>query len=561
MDWNLALFQILQGTSEMISNPRVSQYTFTLLSLFLGVISFFFLVKQQEAISSWLIDDAGISFAFSRNLLKGELVHQLGAPPVEGFSNPLWVILVSAILAIYPSDISILKSLSWCFFIYIFIRLTWAGRSDKKILFKHSLIFFFLAINPSIFIWSFSGLENGLLLLLGIELLLIISSKTITTISSATAAGVIASLLCLTRPEGLIYSLVYPTCAIIAYKRKGSLSNSSVTIALLIPFITFTCYSIFRYFYFGDLVANTYYAKAIPLTVRINDFLSISDEFLVKTQNLLQVCFSVKQIALLLFPIGIMTFESLRKHPLLWSEVKPLLVFLTISYFVYLYLPSDWMPEFRFATLFFPCFYWLFTTIFLQEFSFVRSLFLLLLIIICLQGSAQRFQRFIECPTISISEVQERNRYFTAWSNYAALTNKPSILIADIGGALIDDTLTIVDLGMLCDKTIAKTLGESNIALNKEKFWDYIFREKKPLFISTRAYHSWIADLDSDPRFRADYTPIHEYKDLWILQKKNSIQYSGDYIRKEVVQDNYILEKMRNDAKMLYYPFDTPSIK
>jgi len=42
----------------------------------------------------WIIDDAGISFAYTRNLVQGYgLVSQAGLEPVEGYSNFTWVIL------------------------------------------------------------------------------------------------------------------------------------------------------------------------------------------------------------------------------------------------------------------------------------------------------------------------------------------------------------------------------------------------------------------------------------------------------------------------------------
>ena len=44
----------------------------------------------------WLIDDAGISFAYSRNLAQGfGLVAQPGVPRVEAYSNFLWVVLLA----------------------------------------------------------------------------------------------------------------------------------------------------------------------------------------------------------------------------------------------------------------------------------------------------------------------------------------------------------------------------------------------------------------------------------------------------------------------------------
>src|SRR5262245_36344248 len=50
----------------------------------------------------WMIDDAGISFAYARNLAHGAgLTIQPGIAPVEGFSNPLWTLMVSAFYSLH----------------------------------------------------------------------------------------------------------------------------------------------------------------------------------------------------------------------------------------------------------------------------------------------------------------------------------------------------------------------------------------------------------------------------------------------------------------------------
>jgi hypothetical protein len=42
----------------------------------------------------WVVDDAAITFSYARNLADGHgLVLQPGAAPVEGYSNPAWLVL------------------------------------------------------------------------------------------------------------------------------------------------------------------------------------------------------------------------------------------------------------------------------------------------------------------------------------------------------------------------------------------------------------------------------------------------------------------------------------
>jgi hypothetical protein len=45
----------------------------------------------------WLVDDAAITFAYSRSLSEGlGPVVQPGAAPVEGYSDPTWLVLLTA---------------------------------------------------------------------------------------------------------------------------------------------------------------------------------------------------------------------------------------------------------------------------------------------------------------------------------------------------------------------------------------------------------------------------------------------------------------------------------
>ena len=48
------------------------------------------------AFAAFFIEDAAITFSFSRNLIEGEgLVTYAGGERVEGYSNPLWTFLIA----------------------------------------------------------------------------------------------------------------------------------------------------------------------------------------------------------------------------------------------------------------------------------------------------------------------------------------------------------------------------------------------------------------------------------------------------------------------------------
>jgi len=49
----------------------------------------------QRFTGTWIVDDAGLTFAYARSLSSGDgLVLQPGAAPVEGFSSPAWMALL-----------------------------------------------------------------------------------------------------------------------------------------------------------------------------------------------------------------------------------------------------------------------------------------------------------------------------------------------------------------------------------------------------------------------------------------------------------------------------------
>ena len=68
------------------------------LARWIAVAAVLVFLAQASLSWSWVIDDAGISLAYSRTLAAGEgLRAQPGAPPVEGFSNPLWMLAFAAL--------------------------------------------------------------------------------------------------------------------------------------------------------------------------------------------------------------------------------------------------------------------------------------------------------------------------------------------------------------------------------------------------------------------------------------------------------------------------------
>jgi hypothetical protein len=103
-----------------------------------------------------------------------------------------------------------------------------------------------------------------------------------------------------------------------------------------------------------------------------------------------------------------------------------------------------------------------------------------------------------------------------------------SLLAPDLGGTLLYSNLQVYDLGGLCDRTIARSIGR-----DRKTFHEYVFGRLRPTFIHLQST-SWadLALLDSDPRFRRDYVPIREgttYERAMVR-----LQY-GDWVRRDAL--------------------------
>lgn len=514
------------------------------------------LILQAWSLRVWVVDDAAISMSYARSLWYGwGLVPQFGAPRVEGFSNPLWVLLLSPFSG-FQSAFLIAKSLSLLLTNVAACRLASVVETATNTRWAGWFAALLLAMQPSVTIWAQSGLENAFTLMLGVELLFCLVQAHRMQTGTGVRAGVIAGLLAVTRPEGIAYAWLYPvTCLLAASPRSWRVSREagqclSISVAIWIG------YGVFRWFYFGAWLPNTYLAKGGVTTARVRGLL-LFDPYVLQTWRTLFASlwgrFDGWWIPLTVALITVGAWRRIGRGQLLPAG---LLVIVVLG--LQVLLPADWMDEHRLATLFYPAIYALFA-VGLASWP-RRSLAIgLAAISVCLAAwqGVERYASFVAHPNISVSEVTERSQTFERWASHLGL-RRASILTADVGGILLRDRLIAVDLGMLVNRPIALALGEYRQDPDRNAFRQYVFDEVRPDFISTRAYHAWLADLDADSRFRRDYVPIREYVDSWVMERYDRRVFSGDYVRRLLVADRLdALQAMRREAEYFHYPFCT----
>lgn len=484
---------------------------------------------------NWIIDDAGISYAYSRNFASGYgFVSQPGMSPVEGFSNFTWVVLLTPFFSLKTFDPLItpkITSFILVLFSYVIIYKIFLQVSNYPV-FGTFFTLLFLSSNTSFVIWTVSGLENPLYVMLIVTVLWKIIDYGVckNPAESAITIAILSSLCALTRPDGILYAGIFPVFAFIDFlSRKTSHKKLYISLFLYVGVfvLVFGSYVFFRYLYFGDIFPNTYYAKGGAISLSILNWL-------VKIKALLVSVGINKYLFIIVFSASI--YLGIKKD--IPQKLWGLTITLLISLLIYILLPDDWMREFRFATPFFALFYIFIYSLSELVYEKIRLnriangvivTFLLLLVLTSIPSFFQRSTDFAKNPTVPFTMVAQLYGYrYNEYAKVLGISNG-SMLVPDLGGTLYYSHLKVYDLAGLTDKVIARNLGRNQI------FYDYVFDTIKPTFINTHDWWAYVSNFDKDPRFRRDYVAIYETNDRWIVEGAGESIFSGDYVRKDAI--------------------------
>lgn len=474
----------------------------------------------------WLIDDAGISFAYAKNLATGHgFVSQPGREPIEGISNPLWTMLLSvaywAGMAFTASAIKILSSvlifgsfLAICASVSLLIK-------DATRHFIAASALLLISANPAFVIWSISGLENPLMVLLGSVLLfccgMTITRKTDAPFprSLALSAGLISAALALTRPDGIVYSAAFPlilTGALLKHQGFKSIVRpiTAYSLALLIPL---GIYLSFRFWYFGDLLPNTYYAKPGTSLGQVRELLTLQPN---GTAKFAEMAIAVAPALPIAIPgaIFLSVFSTVRgKMAHNMSGIHMLTLLMVLSITSYMILPSDWMAEFRFATLAVVYFYILILVLAHQALSataIINYRWILLFATATLLLSYSYFdfrfraERFARNPTAPLKTVFLNFKPLETLAEKIAL-KQPSLLIPDLGATLMYSKFHVLDLAGLCDREMARMTYRG---ATPAEFSNYILSTLRPDFVQAQGWWAYKAGLEKHPDFKRSYIDL-----------------------------------------------------
>ncbi|MCW5874571.1 MAG: hypothetical protein KIS88_07995 [Anaerolineales bacterium] len=218
------------------------------------------IIVQGEPMHA-LFDDAMISMQYAKNFAHGDgLVWNVGGERIEGYSNPLWV-LVMAVVHLFPLQLTetsfYVKLISLaCLFINLFMVKGLAEHFSKNRIVPLTAIFltgFYYSLNN----WAIQGMEVGFQAVL-LSSALLLGLRGLQRDRFQPWMYVLFGLLVVLRMDSVAPALA-ATAAFAwidpANRRKhllgGALSVFGVLLAL----------TAWRYVYYGELLPNTYYLK------------------------------------------------------------------------------------------------------------------------------------------------------------------------------------------------------------------------------------------------------------------------------------------------------------
>ncbi|MFN4363816.1 hypothetical protein [Chryseobacterium hispalense] len=230
-----------------------------------GYYSFFLFILVIFSLGCYyyypfLSDDSLISLRYVQRFIDGKGLTWNDGLPVEGYSNLLWILIISFLgklgmdLILAARILGIACSIGTLAVISSYFN---AKNSKKEYVF---LAVFLLVTTPCFTVWAIGGLEQPLYIFL-LTLTLTEVSKIVNDRSKRMyLLPLWLGLLAITRPDGFLFTILTAIFLLFVF-RKNRKDLIKVTLVVLVPSLFLIGQLIFRYNFYGELVPNTALVK------------------------------------------------------------------------------------------------------------------------------------------------------------------------------------------------------------------------------------------------------------------------------------------------------------
>ncbi len=455
------------------------------------------------------VDDAYISFRYGRNMMLGNgLVYNAGEY-VEGYTNFLWTVITSPFTTVKGIDISVfalslglLISIFNIFFLFRLIKLFPEIFYNLPVhLFLLPIIFFVL--DDSLAFWAIGGMEFPIytLFILGI----IYNYFKINEGANRLYYMLGFMMLCtMTRPEG---NMIFAVALLHMILQRKKIENFKPLLLKLILFYTlfFTVYYGFKYFYYGHLIPNTFYAKGVT-DLTMNIYLGA---------KYLALCTGAR-LYIFIFILFIPFKKAIKDFK------QSFLILFCLVYILYLIgVGGDWMIANRFFVPILPLLYIL---------SVIGLVYAVRKVAAAFKNGSYTLNRVSGITVIILSVLlfsvtlgfleyrqliikDDNARYEKQWSMFGKwlkLNVSPNTIIAvgPAGKIPYYSELYTIDMWGLNNEFIAKTSSKRLQAGHKKFDFEYVLSLNPEFIIG----YAGFADSDMPSRYQKFNTPEEEYR-------------------------------------------------
>ncbi|MEE9441632.1 MAG: glycosyltransferase family 39 protein [candidate division Zixibacteria bacterium] len=521
--------ELILGFRSFVENLKKKQSSTLNKSIAITIILIPCLVFLGHALlyGNYIIDDAGISYTYAKNLASGHgLVHNIDGEVVEGYSNPLWVFILALFIKVgifHPVITPKIISIFFVILMLVIIDRIFRTYTEHPIRAPIYLIIAILLVtNVSLTIWAVSGLENGLyglLIISGIYRLYI----ELTHHKRFVISGLIYFLIAITRPEGIVYFVAAFFISMFWIHDK---KQFKIYILNLVWFLScFGVYHLWHYIYFSEWLPNTYYAKVrdVPILYKLTEFNRGGWAYI-------RNCFSSYGLYLLI-PLAAAA---------LWGRKKLLAAIFFASLLISLALPiiswGDWMMQYRILHPLILILIILAGLGFITVFNFLGNRQKLVglsgIIVILLSGylvfkSERQYQYQKSHFTVPFTAIQSTIHGLNRDLGDSLGIVHPTVLCADVGATSYYGGLRVYDVGLLADYHLARYRF-------KDYYADYVFDERRPDFISYQGGAvAQFTRMRNYPKFNNMYVA---YKERHLDENYfGENVYDGQYVRKDII--------------------------
>ncbi len=223
-----------------------------------------------------LFDDAMISMRYARNLAHGHgLVWNAGRPPVEGYTNFLWTVLMAVThLVPLPDRLASLPVMA-IGAVLLAAEVVLCGVLARRLSAPHSrvpvAVCWVVALYYPLTAWTLRGMEVGAeaVIVTGAAILAL-RLRDEPSARSAVWLGVLLGAGVLTRDDFAVLAVI--VLGFVAISVDPAARRRCVVAAALPVAVMAAAQTVFRAAYYGALLPNTYYLKVsgVPATVRVH---------------------------------------------------------------------------------------------------------------------------------------------------------------------------------------------------------------------------------------------------------------------------------------------------